>query len=372
MPMADESEIARFSKVRRFRSRSRSGRHPAWAPAPPPRPPRRFPPRTGTGWALFGVLLVGLLVAVGAAAVLPQKWREASSATAPSPSAQRVVEAKVGSVRRVVPLSGIVVREDDQTIRASAGGDVTSIPVQQGQSVTAGTTLATITLGVPEPLPSPSPSPTPTPTSSPTSTASPTPTSSPPPAFSPPPVSVVQAVSAPVDGEVTTVRVVLSQKVKVGFAMFVLSPNRFDVVAPVASSQLYQFFNPPASVRATIERGPPPFDCEFVSIGDNINPSGGQTLLNQDADFRCAVPSSVSVFPGVRVRLEVTTAEADNAIVLPRRVISNVHDGQGTVWVVEKGHRPVRRTIGVGITDGRVMEVTSGLQAGERVLDSSG
>ena len=47
---------------------------------------------------------------------------------------------------------------------------------------------------------------------------------------------------------------------------------------------------------------------------------------------------------------------------LPRRVISEVHDGQGMVWVVEKGHAPVRRTVGVGITDGHVMEITSGLQ----------
>src|SRR5438309_3738578 len=120
MPMADESEIARFSKVRRFRARGRSGHHPAWAPSPAPRPPRRFPPRTGTGWALVGALLAGLLVAGAAAAILPQKWKEASTQTAPSPSVPNAVEAKVGSVPRVLGLSGIVVREDDQTVRASA------------------------------------------------------------------------------------------------------------------------------------------------------------------------------------------------------------------------------------------------------------
>src|ERR1051326_7103872 len=63
-----------------------------------------------------------------------------------------------------------------------------------------------------------------------------------------------------------------------------------------------------------------------------------------------------------------TTAEAANVLVLPRRVISDVHDGSGIVWVVEKGHAPARRTVGVGISDGHVMEITSGLQAGERGL----
>ena len=280
------------------------------------------------------------------------------------------VEATVGTVKRVIRLEGLVVREPDQEIRSPIAGTITSIAVQPGDHVTAGTTLASLTQTLPPIVSSPSPSPVVSPTATTSPAASPSP--SPSPSFTPaPPVAAVQAVSAPVDGQVLLVKVVTSQIVRAGRVMFVIEPARFDIIAPVAPPLLYQFLNAPSDIRATIPRGPAPFDCTFVSMGDNLTGENAQGLLHQDSDLRCSVPVSTTVVPGARAALSVTTAEADNVVVLPRRVISDVHDGTGIVWVVEKGHAPVKRTVGVGITDGHVMEITSGLQAGERVLDTA-
>jgi len=177
-------------------------------------------------------------------------------------------------------------------------------------------------------------------------------------------------VTAPVDGVITEVDVVLGQHTRPGKTMFVLSPDQFDVIAPVGPSLLPKFFSPPLEIQGTIDEGPPPFECPFVSIGDNLETSGAQTILTQDSDFRCSVPVSVTVFPGIHVRLAVTTAEADGAVILPRDVIQ-IQGQEGTVWVVEKGRAPAKRTVRLGISQGSMIQVISGLKAGERVLDLS-
>ena len=315
-------------------------------------------------WGLVGALVASLVVAGVGVAALPGKWHSAFAKAAPSPAGSAVVEAKVGTLRQVVQLPGVIVREPDQLIRATANGTLTSVGVKQDDEVRAGTTLGVIT-----PLPSPAPplpSPSPLPTSSPTPTGSPSP--SPPPPL--PPIQPVSVVTAPVDGVITEVDVVLGQHTRTGKTMFVLCPEQFDVIAAVGPSLLPQFFTPPLDIQGTIEKGPPPFACTFVSIGSNLETSGAQTILNQDSDFRCSVPVSVTVFPGIHVRLDVTTAEADGAVILPKDVIQ-IHGQDGTVWVVEKGGTPSKRTVRLGISQGSMIQVTSGLKAGERVLDLS-
>lgn len=374
--MSDEFEFEGIPEIPRFRPRHRMRRSLSWPMAGVRRARRAMPPWSPRGWALFVALILSLIVAAVALAAIPGRWRAASAKAEPSPTGTSVVEATVGSVKRVLVLQGLVVREEDENVRAGAAGTVTAIEVKPNDEVKAGDTLATITLPPPKPVPSPvapSPSLTPSPTSSTTATSSsspsPTASASPSPSPPPPPILEVKAISAPVDGQVESVNGVLGQQVKIGRILFVLHPNRFDVIAPVPPSLLYQFFLPPSAIQASIDRGPPSFECEFLSIGDNLDVSGAQSLLQQDADLRCSVPSSLTVFPGIRVRLDVTTAEADNAVILPRRVIQDIHDGRGVVWVVEKGHAPVQRTVALGISDGKVFEITGGLQAGERVLD---
>jgi multidrug efflux pump subunit AcrA (membrane-fusion protein) len=369
--VADESDIPQIPKER---PRHRMRRSLSWPAAGARRAGGALP--NVRDWSrrrtlLFVALVLSLVVAAVGIAVLPGKWREASAGAAPSPTGPRLVEASVGTIKRVIILQGLVVRESDEEVHAPANGTITSITVKQGDEVTAGKTLGVITLPPPAPiLPSPLPSISPTPTLSPTPTtsASPSPTSTP--TFSPFPslAPQVQSVAAPIDGTVKDIKVVLSQVIKTGRLLFVIEPKKFDVIAPVRASLLYQFFDPPIAITGTIERGPAPFHCRFVSVGNNLEVTGAQSLMGQDADLRCSIPVAVEVFPGIRVRLDVTTAEVDNVLVLPRRVIL-FEGGKSFVRIVEKGHPVVRRQVELGLTDGQRFAVTSGLAAGEQVLD---
>lgn len=323
--------------------------------------------------ALLVALVISLVVAGVSLAVLPSQIRAASAKVAASPTAPNVTAATVGTVSQKLVLDGLVVREPDELIRVPTNGTITSVTVERGDEVTAGTNLAVLALPAPPvaiPSPSPSPSPTPTPTASVTPSPSPSPMLSPTPAFTfvPPVAPEVRQIAAPIDGVVKDISVVLGQYVKSGRIVIVLAPSEFDVIAPVAPSLLHQFFTPPLGISATIERGPTPFECGFTSIGDNLTVDGASTLLTEAVDLRCVVPKSVDVFPGIRVQLEVTTAEVTNVVVLPLRTIQ-VHGTEGFVWVVEKGHRPVRKTVQLGINDGQQVQIVRGLQAGERVVD---
>src|SRR5689334_13538016 len=156
----DESDITEFSKVPRFRARHR-GRL-ALGTVAGRRGPRRMltAPPTRAGWALLAALVVSLAVAVGGIVALPGKWRTAAATASPGAAAgPKTIEATVGTVRRVLRLDGLVVREPDQNIRAPAAGTVTSIEVQTGDTVTAGTTLASVTPPPPEPVVPPPPIP---------------------------------------------------------------------------------------------------------------------------------------------------------------------------------------------------------------------
>jgi membrane fusion protein, macrolide-specific efflux system len=318
---------------------------------------------------LLVALAISLIVAGVSLAVLPSQIRAASAKVAASPTGSRVIAAAVGTVSQKLVLDGLVVRQADEQIRVPANGTITSVSVERGDEVTAGTNLAVLTLSAP-PVTIPSPSPSSSPNPTPTASATATPTLSPTPAFTfvPPVAPEVRQIAAPIDGVVKDISVVLGQYVKSGRIVIVLAPSQFDVIAPVAPSMLYQFFTPPLGISATIKRGPAPFDCAFTSIGDNLTVDGASTLLTEAVDLRCVVPKNVDVFSGIRVQLEVTTAEVANVVVLPLRAIQ-VHGTQGLVWVVEKGHRPVRKTVQLGINDGRQVQIVSGLHAGERVVD---
>jgi multidrug efflux pump subunit AcrA (membrane-fusion protein) len=256
-------------------------------------------------------------------------------------------------------LDGVVVREPDQHVLAPVQGTVRTVDVSLGTDVVAGETIATIELPPPPETPTPTPSPSPTPSASP----SPTPTPSP----SPSPTPVTVDVTAPMDGVVSEVAVVTDQQVAVGQAVVSVSPDSFDVIAPVGQALLPQFVDGPQGIQVSVSDGQPPFDCEFLSIGANLGSSGAQQVLNEAPDLRCHVPDEVVVVPGIRARAAATTGQVQNVVVLPVTAIERV-DGQAYVWVVQ-GRTLTQTAVTLGISDGRRVEITGGLSGGQTVLN---
>jgi hypothetical protein len=89
-------------------------------------------------------------------------------------------------------------------------------------------------------------------------------------------------------------------------------------------------------------------------------------VLGQEVDLRCILPDGTPVFPGVRADVVAVTAEVDDALTLPLSAVER-SGAAGVVWLVEKGRKPVRTNVTLGISDGHRVQIVSGLFAGQHV-----
>jgi macrolide-specific efflux system membrane fusion protein len=77
-----------------------------------------------------------------------------------------------------------------------------------------------------------------------------------------------------------------------------------------------------------------------------------------------------AVFPGVRADVVAVTAEVDDALTLPVSAVQrNANGTSGVVYLLEKGKAPQRTNVTLGISDGKRIQIVSGLFAGQRVRD---
>ena len=298
----------------------------------------------GSGWLtnrMRGALvLAGLIVVLGGAAAFLATSQGASPTPVPG-----TVLVTAGSIRSTVNLNGVVVREATQNVSAPVTGTLTELSVRPGDAVSVGEELATVTI-------TPAVSPSPTPTSSP----SPTPTPSP----------IIETVRSPIAGTVGRLSVTRGQIVVTGQGLLTVIPSRYDVIASVPQDQLYRFYTQPLSIQAVIPQHVEPLDCAYQSIGENLPTSGAGAVLGEEVDLRCVLPDGTPVFPGVRADVVAVTAEVDDALTLPVSAVERSGTA-GVVWLVEKGHKPARTNVTLGISDGHRVQIVSGLFAGQRV-----
>ena len=142
------------------------------------------------------------------------------------------------------------------------------------------------------------------------------------------------------------------------------------MIASVPQDQLYRFYTQPLSIQAVIPQQDEPIDCAYASIGANLPTSGATDVLQEEIDLRCVLPDGTSVFPGVRAKVVAVTAEVDDALTLPVSAVERKGNGTaGVVWLVEKGKEPQNTNVTLGITDGKRIQIVSGLFAGQKVRD---
>jgi multidrug efflux pump subunit AcrA (membrane-fusion protein) len=288
------------------------------------------------------LVLAGLIVVLGGAAAFLATSQGASSTSVPGS-----VEVTAGSIRSTVNLKGVVVREATQNVSAPVTGTLTDLAVRPGDAVSVGEELATVTIN---PAVSPSPSPTASPSPSPTPT----------------PTPITETVRSPIAGTVGRLAVTRGQTVVTGQSLLTVIPSRYDVIASVPQDQLYRFYTQPLSIQAVIPQQVEPLDCAYQSIGENLPTSGAGAVLGQEVDLRCILPDGTPVFPGVRADVVAVTAEVDDALTLPLSAVER-SGSAGVVWLVEKGRKPARTNVTLGISDGHRVQIVSGLFAGQRV-----
>ncbi|MFC6016200.1 efflux RND transporter periplasmic adaptor subunit [Plantactinospora solaniradicis] len=181
---------------------------------------------------------------------------------------------------------------------------------------------------------------------------------------------------------------------KVTTGMPVVSAKRigYGLVADIDGSQAYQISDALTTVQAQIKNGPGPFACKVLGTiaalpagtvptpEPSVDPSADPSAPPVPVDPRqpiepseptgmrlvCTAPSGVKLINGANATIEVVTARAKNALVLPVEAVAG-GQGKGKVDVVGPDGTRETRDVVLGLSDGKVVQIKSGLTGEETV-----
>jgi hypothetical protein len=175
----------------------------------------------------------------------------------------------------------------------------------------------------------------------------------------------------------------------------------YGVVADIDGAQAYRISDAPGSVQVQIKNGPGPFPCAVLGTIAALpagtvpqppaappstgpapgrtpdNPGGGNGSDGGDGAgatssdptglrLVCTPPADVKLINGATATVEVVTDKAVNALVLPVEAVAG-GQGRGKVDVVRPDRTRETRDVVLGLTDGKVVEIKSGLTGDETV-----
>jgi len=170
----------------------------------------------------------------------------------------------------------------------------------------------------------------------------------------------------------------------------------YGIVADIDGGQAYQISDAIGSIQAQIKNGPGPFPCTVLGTiaalpagtvpapppaaqpstparpaGPVGPPAGDQkdgTAPSDATGLRlvCTAPGGVKLINGASATLEVVTQKASNVLVLPVEAVAG-RQGKGKVDVVRPDGTRQTRDVELGLTDGKVVQITSGLTGDETI-----
>jgi hypothetical protein len=222
-------------------------------------------------------------------------------------------------------------------------------------------------------------------------------------------------VLAPASGQLETLTVLMNQQVGVGDSTATVNPGTFTVGGSVDAAQQYRLLAKPGSAQISVVGGPAPFTCSAVALKSSVSdtagsaggnaaggtsggagrsvpyaaaiPSGGGAAAQgtPTGTISCAVPSGVEVFAGLGAIMTVTAGQASNVIAVPLTAVEGSVK-EGSVWLApadaalgaapaagtpaeDPAGEPQQRKVQLGLNDGSLIEIVSGLNEGESVLE---
>ncbi|WP_238598914.1 efflux RND transporter periplasmic adaptor subunit [Saccharothrix sp. ALI-22-I] len=173
----------------------------------------------------------------------------------------------------------------------------------------------------------------------------------------------------------------------------------YGIVADISGEQAYQISDAAQGVvQAQIKNGPGPFPCTLlgtiaalpvgtvpapppaqepqqpdepgVTNAPPVQPQQPQEPSNSSEPtglrLVCTAPADVKLINGAAATLELVTATAQNALVVPVEAVAG-GQGKGKVDVVGPDGAKQTKDVELGLTDGKVVEIKSGL-TGEETL----
>ncbi|MEV2274079.1 HlyD family efflux transporter periplasmic adaptor subunit [Nocardiopsis sp. NPDC049922] len=167
-----------------------------------------------------------------------------------------------------------------------------------------------------------------------------------------------------------------------GATVATVAPDEFRAVASIPSNDLYRFGGEPRDIELSIDQGPAPTPCEFVSLGPADQSSSGGSGGGAEGEeggeggggggggteLVCRVPADVEAYEGVQGKLSVAVDDVSNVLAVPVTAVRGTAD-EGEVMVVTEDGSQETRQVTLGVSDGSMVEVVEGLSVGEQVLD---
>ena len=301
-------------------------------------------------WAVIAVALVRIAFAGADVST------EASGAVPTGQVVEPTVEATTATITNAVAVRASVVADPAVPVRATLAGTVSKLLATDGQAVDAGTPILEVRQETPQdPVTKTDPE-----------TGEVTVTER-------KPKVVVQQVTSPVAGTLA-LPTLKDQVVSVGDTVGSVSPGTLSVSGTLTPDQQYRLVGAPAEATVTLKGGPAPFTCTGLRIGAAATPASPpdpnvpDTTTTPSGTVTCALPGEVTAFPGLGADLEIVNGTAEGAVVVPVSAVQGTVQ-RGNVWVVaEEGAEPEEREVGLGLTDGEVVQITEGLAVGDLVM----
>ncbi|RFA22123.1 hypothetical protein [Subtercola boreus] len=321
---------------------------------------------------VFPIIRLVVVVAIAAAlcklAFFPDTKAEADAAVPTGQLTEPQATVATGTISNDVTLKATVTADPASPIRATASGVVDEVQVKVGATVASGDTVFDVKVETAR-----DPVETVAPDGSTVSTER-------------KPLITYVEVTAPIAGIVSALPVLPEQTVAVGDVAGQIAPPTFSVTGSLNAADQYRLVSQPTEAQVAITGGPAPFTCTGLTIvtplagsdgsgsgsgGSGGDPSAGGGSAGGSSGsgntLRCSVPADVRVFAGLAADVTIAAGKAENVLVIPTTAVEGTALN-GNVWFVLPDGTTEQRPVILGLTDGSLVQVVSGLAAGDAVL----
>src|SRR5258708_3672621 len=266
-----------------------------------------------------------LLAVIFATILLPHPTLAADDPDAPKGPAVTVLKALKSCFSDIVEVSGIVIAREETMVRPERPGlKVAEVLAEAGDNVTAGQTLARLTL----------------------------------------PEGGMQVVQAPVAGLISGSSAVIGAAASgKGEALFsIIAKSEFDLAGVVPVQDVAKLaVNQPARIRIV---GAGEVDGKVRRVAPTIEPNSqlGQVFVSVTTNRRLLVNSSG--------RALITTRQSCNNVSVPLTAV--LYGSAGTVVQVVRRQRVETKRVEIGLMSSGQVEIRDGLQEGDIVVARAG
>ncbi|MGV8913675.1 MAG: hypothetical protein ACOH14_13770 [Rhodoglobus sp.] len=179
-----------------------------------------------------------------------------------------------------------------------------------------------------------------------------------------------KVVVSPASGTLSDFTTLVGASFQVGSSVGSVSPPSYTVTGTVPSEQLYRLVDRPSEASVAINGGPAPFTCTGLSITfatATANSADASGTAASGPTVSCVVPSDVVVFPGLSADMTIAGGLAEDVMVAPITAVEGSSSKGNVYFVLPDGTSEVREVV-LGLNDGITVEIVSGLEIGDTIL----